>query len=180
MKKQNIKLSLFIALTVVFSLSVTYAYIFLTATDTSETNQGGCFEVYYSGQAINNSALQSTTDYTQGATSDIILSKDSSCKIYTEASINIHTDSTLTDAPLETGALKYKIMQGDTEISSGSINEPTTEDQTLATVELTNTQTTYTVYLWIDSSISLGTFNGKNYSGYFYASSTQSSTVTGA
>ena len=180
MKKENIKLSITIALLVVFSLAVTYAYLVLNASGTEDSGQGGCFVVNYTGQAISNASLQSTVDYTEGATSNIILSKNENCEIYNEASIYIHTDATQTDAPLSNGALKYKIMQGDTEISSGSIAAVTesSDDQLLATVDLTETATTYTVYLWIDPDISKGTYHEKNYAGYLYASSTQASTIT--
>lgn len=182
MKKENSKLIIIILILLTISLSATYAFLNLSASGASDANQGGCLQVNYTGQAINNSSLQSTTDYTQGATSDITLSKNANCDIYSEASIYIHTDAAQTDAPLSNGALKYKVMQGTTEINSGSIAavDEQSEDQLLATVTLTSTSTTYTVYLWIDPEISQGTYNEKTYTGYLYASSTQSSTVTGA
>lgn len=175
MKKENIKLSITILLIVVFSLSVTYAWMELNTNSSTSENQSGCFVVNYSGQEINNTSLKSTTNYLEGASSNIILSKNSNCKIYTEASIYIHTNSESTTAPLSNGAMKYKIMQGTTEIQSGTIEE--SEDQLLATVPLTDTNVTYIVYLWIDPEVSKGSYNGKTYSGYLYASSTQSSTV---
>lgn len=179
MKKENIKLSITILLVVVFSLSVTYAYMELSASNSTSENQSGCFVVNYSGQEINNSSLKSASDYTQGASSNIILSKNSGCKIYTEASIYIHTNSSETTAPLSNGAMKYKVMQGTTEIQSGTISavDENSEDQLLATVALTNQNVTYTVYLWIDPEVSKGSYHGKNYSGYLYASSTQSSSI---
>lgn len=181
MKKENTKLSIVILLIVVISLSVTYAFMTLNATSGNNSGEGGCFNVNYSGEEINNTSLQSTTDYTLGAKSNVVLSKSTDCKIYSEAEIYIHTDATLTDAPLSNGALKYKVMQGSTEISTGSIaavTADTEEDQLLATVPLSETETTYTIYLWIDPSISQGTYHEKNYSGYIYASSVQTSTVT--
>ena len=45
------------------------------------------------------------------------------------------------------------------------------------TVPLTKVDTAYDIYLYIDSSVSLGTFNDTTYSGYLYASSNQTSTV---
>jgi hypothetical protein len=181
MRKDNFKLSIIISLLVVISLSATYAYMEMSASNNSSTGTAGCFEVNYSGQSIDNSSLKSTKDYTEGATSNIILSKNQDCEIYTEASIIIHTNSDITDAPLSNGAMKYKIMQGTTEISSGSIAavDANSEDQILAIVPLTETNVTYTVYLWIDPEISRGSYHEKIYSGYLYARSTQSSTVTG-
>lgn len=178
-KAKNIKTIIIIILLVVASLSLTYAYMLLNSTKTTDSTQAGCFVVNYTGQSINNTSLQSTEDYTQGEVSDIVLSKNKDCEIYTEASIYIHTNSSETDAPLSNEALKYKIMNGSTEVSSGSIKTVTSgnEEQLLATVPLTTTSTTYKVYLWIDSSISRGSYNEKTYSGYLYASSTQSSTI---
>lgn len=50
-------------------------------------------------------------------------------------------------------------------------------DTLLATLPLENTEVTYTVYLYIDSTISLGNYNDKTYSGYIYATTEQTSTV---
>ena len=179
MRKENIKLSVTILLIIVFSLSVTYAWLELSANNSTSKNQSGCFIVNYEGQEINNASLKSTTNYQEGASSNIKLSKNSNCKIYTEASIYIHTNIEGTTAPLSNGAMKYKIMNGTTEIQSGVISEVTegSENQLLATVPLTDTNVTYIVYLWIDPEISKGSYNGKTYSGYLYASSTQSSTI---
>lgn len=194
MKKENIKLSITILLIVVFSLSVTYAWMELSANSNTSESQSGCFVVNYNGQEINNQSLRSTTNYLEGASSNIILSKNSNCKIYTEASIYIHTNTEGTtlysseenENKLSNGALKYKLVKvegegqtaTETEISTGSI---TTVGDTLLNAEekitLTDYYITYKVYLWIDPEVSKGSYNGKTYSGYLYASSTQSSTV---
>lgn len=177
----NIKSLIIIALLVIFSLSATYAFLNLNASaNNATTGTGGCFNVNYTSQAISNSALVSTTTYTEGASSNVILSKNENCQIYTTANIMIHTDSTNTTAPITNGALKYKIekISGDGSIQSGgegSINQ--TGDITLATVTLTETDTTYKVYIWIDSTISNGTYNGTAYSGYLYAEATQTSNI---
>ena len=181
MRTTNYKLSILISLIVVISLSTTYAYIQLTDSGNTATGEAGCFVVNYDGQAINNASLQSTTNYTESdAFSTITLSKNENCEIYTEASIYIHTNSATTDAPLSDGAMKYKIFQGSTEIATGTIVAVTadSEDQLLKKVTLTEDPITYTIYIWIDTRISQGSYNGKNYSGYLYARSTQSSTVT--
>lgn len=179
MRKENIKLSIIITLLVVLSLSSTYAYLELGSSNkNTTTGNAGCFVVNYTGQTINNSSLLSTTDYTKGAKSDIVLSKNANCEIYTKASIYLHT--TTTNAPISNGAMKYKIMKGTTEVASGVITaDSANEEQLLTTVTLTTTSTTYSVYIWIDPAISLGTFHAKTYSGYIYASSTQTSTVKG-
>lgn len=179
MQRENIKLTIIIFLVVIFSLSATYAFIEINQGNNTTSGTAGCFEVNYSGTTINNASLQSTTDYTKGASSIISLSKNSGCQIYDQAEILVHTNSARTTAPLSDGAMKYKVMQGTTQISNGSISAvtATSEDQVLATVPLTETSTSYTVYLWIDPTVSQGSYHGKSYEGYFYARSTQTSTV---
>jgi len=180
MRNTNIKLSIIISLIVALSLSTTYAYIEITNDNNTASGDAGCFEVNYNAQAIDGTTLQSSDNYDPEKYSTVTLSKNENCEIYTEASIYLHTNSENTDAPLSDGAMKYKIMQGNTEIASGTINEVTqdSEDQLLKTVDLTENAITYTIYLWIDSTISQGSYDGKSYSGYLYARSTQSSTIT--
>ncbi len=175
MKKPNIKLLISIGIIIIFSLGVTYAFMNLTTSSNTATGEGGCFQVEYTGgQAINNLTLASSTNYLEGENTELTLSKSADCQIYTEANIVIYTN-TETTAPLANGALKYIVLQGSTTVSSGEITK--TGDQTLATVTLTSTATTYQVYLWVDSDISQGTFDDKTYSGYIYANSTQTSTI---
>ena len=50
-------------------------------------------------------------------------------------------------------------------------------DTLLATLPLEDTEITYTIYLYIDSTVSLGNYNDKTYSGYIYATTEQTSTV---
>lgn len=176
MKRENIKSVAIIGIIVLFSLGATYAFLNFGATNNTATGVGGCFEVNYSGQVINNLSLESTATYTEGASSNVILSKSTNCQIYTEAEIYIHTNTTTT-APISDGALKYKVLNGSTTVGEGSVT--TTGDTKLATVTLSTTATTYKVYLWIDSDISNGKYHEKTYSGYIYASSIQSSTVKG-
>lgn len=174
MRNTNIKTLIIIILLVVFSLSATYAFVNLSAIDNTATGTGRCLDVNYSGQAINNSALVSTTNYTEGASSVVTLSKATGCDIYTEADIMISTNSNIT-APISDGALKYKILQSTQVISEGSIT--TTGDTKLATVNLNTTATAYTVYIWIDSDISQGNYNNKTFSGSLWAQAVQTSTI---
>ena len=195
MRKENIKLSIIILLVVVVSLSATYAYLELSDSHSSATGTGGCFEVNYQATEINAAALRSTTNenYKDGASSTITLSRNANCEIYTEAYIYLHTNSVAANikAPLCTEAyldenpnhsscsLRYKIVkvEGETEtlLNEGSIMD--VEDQLLTTVDLTEVETLYKVYIWINSETSKGTYNKKTYSGYLYASSSQSSTI---
>lgn len=178
MKKENLKSSIIIGLIVIFSLSATYAFLNLSVSKSDATGTGGCFNVSYTAQNISNASLKSSTTYSEGAETTVTLSKDSSCKIYTESEIYLHTDSTNTtaDFPFSNGAFKYRVENGGTMISEGAITSGNT-DVVLATVPLTDTKTEYKIYIWIDSSLSKGAYNDKSYSGYIYAKSTQTSTV---
>lgn len=177
MEKTNLKSIIIIGILVIFSLGSTYAFLNFRATNSSTaTGEGGCFQVNYSGQAINNLSVATTSTYTEGVSSDIILSKSTDCQIYTEADIYLYTDEDDTTAPITTvQALKYKVMTGSTTVSEGTIT--TTGDTKLATVTLSTTSTTYKVYLWIDADISNGSYNSTTYSGYIYASASQTSTI---
>lgn len=174
LNKYNIRSSIVIAIMITAVLSATYAFVNLSANSTTSNSVAGCFEVQYTGTPISN-ALVSTTNYLEGSHSKVTLSKGTNCKIYTTATIYIHTNTTTTAPIAQTQALKYKVMSGTTEVSTGLINQ--TGDKSLATVTLTETATTYDVYIWVDSEISDGAYNEKTYSGYIYATSDQTSTI---
>lgn len=175
MKKENLKSIIIVGLVVIFSLSATYAYMSLSANQNNATGTGGCFNVSYTGQNITSASLKSSKTYSEGATTTVTLSKDTSCKIYTESQIYLYTQSTTT-APISNGSFKYRVEKAGTKVSEGAITK-TGADTLLATVPLTDTKTEYKIYLWIDSTTSLGTYNDTSYSGYVYAKSTQTSTV---
>ena len=157
--------------------SFTYAYNAFTATATGTTGEGGCFQVSYTGQNLNAGELLSTTNYLEGAHTTITLSKDSTCKIYTEANIYLKTNNTTTAPIATTPALRYKILEqtNNTLIEEGLVNS--SSEYLLTTVPITDTETTYIIYIWIDAELSGGAYDNKSYSGYIYAESVQSSTV---
>lgn len=180
MKKENLKSSIIIGLIVIFSLSATYAFLNLSANNGDATGTGGCFNVSYTAQNISNASLKSSTTYSEGAATTVTLSKDSSCKIYTQSEIYLHTDEEKTTAnfPFSNGAFKYRVEKSGTMVSEGTVTSMDS-DTVLATVPLTDTKTEYKIYIWIDSTLSKGAYNDKAYSGYIYAKSTQTSTVKG-
>ena len=181
MRQEYLKSIIIIGLILLFSISSTYAFLTLNATNSSATGQGGCFVVSYSGDAITGIEVSSGAAYTSGAHSTVTLYKDSTCKIYSEASIYLHinTGSTIPLSPSNVAyeSFKYKVMSGSTEISSGVVTGTIGNDFLLATVELSNTVKSYDVYFWIDSATSIGEYDAKSFSGYIYAISTQTSTV---
>ena len=171
------KLLTIIFIIIAFTLTGTYAFLNLSALENTTTAQAGCFEVNYSAQEISSDSLMSTTNYLEGAHTQVTLSKNENCEIYTEASIYIHTSSDTTTAPLNTTqALKYKVLYSGTEISTGVITIES-DDTLLATVDLTEDERVYDIYIWIDSNLSAGLYNNTTYSGYIYAESIQSSTI---
>lgn len=159
----------------VIIIGTTYAYMSIDATNSVATGDGGCFEVSYSGQNLNAGNVLSTVNYMEGAHTTVTLSKDTSCKIYSEANIYLHTDNSTTAPISSIHALRYKIFMESTLLSEGVITN--LGDVLLATVPLTDNQVQYTVYLWIDSNLSSGSYDGTNYFGYIYAESNQTSTV---
>ncbi len=181
-KSENLKSIIIISLIVIFSLSTTYAFLNISSPTGNAEGQAGCFEVAYVKGADINSSLESSETNPQNTSTELKLSKSEECQIYTEADIYIHTNDTTTAPITSTQALKYKIegtnllKDGKTVNSlEGVIN--TLGDQKIATVKLTTTPTNYKIYIWVDSTISQGNYNDKTYSGYIYASSTQTSTV---
>ena len=111
MKKENLKSSIIIGIIVIFSLAATYAFLNLSVNNNDAPGTGGCFNVSYTAQNISNASLKSSVTYSEGATTTVTLSKDSSCKVYTESEIYLHTDSvnTTTDFPFSNGAFKYRV-----------------------------------------------------------------------
>ena len=155
--------------------SSTYAYLYLGSNNNSISGSGKCEGVNYKGENISASNLVSTTNYLEGAKSTITLSKNKDCTIYTYVNLYLYTNNTTT-APITTvKALKYKIVSSNNVTYSGVVSYM--EDTLLATLPLEDTEITYTIYLYIDSTLSLGNYNDKTYSGYIYATTEQTSTV---
>lgn len=166
---------IFIFAFVVLLIGSTYAYQQLGATSNTAQGQGGCFQVNYSGQNLDAGSIVSTDNYLNGAHTTVTLSKDSTCKIYTEANIYIHTNNETT-APIDTTeAMRYKLVTNDGYERNGFITVK--GDTLLGSVALTDTSTTYTIYVWVDSDLSEGAYHNTSYSGYIYAESAQTSTV---
>lgn len=177
---KNRKIFIFISVIcifLIFTIGGTYAYLYLGQTDNSTaTGKGYCDSVFYEGTNINASNLVSTTNYLEGSKTEVELYyKNDACSIYPFVTIYLHTNDSTTAPITSVNAFKYKVFNGSTKVSEGVITAK--GDVKLATVPLTRTSTTYSVYLYIDSNISNGYFDAKTYSGYIYASATQTSTV---
>ena len=157
----------------------TYAYLFLsTSSENTVTGTGGCFVVDYVGQVINAGNLNTTTNYLEGAKTTVTLSKNENCDIYTLGNIYVYSDPDVTTFPIvETPALKYTIIDEDGLVyEEGLITD--VGDVLLTEVDLYEEPTSYDIHLWVDSELSRGTYNNTSFSGYIYATSDQSSTIT--
>lgn len=203
MKKNNIPMIIIIILLICLSLGSTYAFLNIDLSKNTITGNAGCFVVEYIGEAGQyirpSEKLTTSADYTSGGSSTVTLSKNSGCKIYTKANIYLYTNEQIINEDgtpsgtsnelLSENALKYTVVDANNNIvvdantsqeASGSI---TTSGATkLTTVNLTETPTTYTIYIWIDNSITYQSqtiYDGLTYSGYIYADAQQESTYNG-
>ena len=177
MKNKRVFIGLFaLFFFLILTIGGTYAYLSLGNSNSTATGKGYCNSVFYEGTNINASNLTSTTNYLEGSKTDVKLYyENDECSIYSSVNIYLHTNNETTSPITSVHAFKYKVFNGSTKVSEGVITSK--GDVKIATVPLTRTSTTYSVYLYIDSNVSNGYFDNKTYSGYIYASATQTSTV---
>jgi len=176
-KKKIVKFILFLF---IYSLTITgstYAILTLNAQNNTMTGSGYCNNINYTAEIIDSSSITSTENYLEGAKTNITISNNTNCRIYTLAHIYLYTNESTTSPIEEVPALKYKVFDGEILIKEGTITQK--KDTLIATVPLSHISTTYTVYTYIDSSISNGSYNNTNYSGYIYATTEQTSTING-
>ncbi len=183
MLKRSIKYFIIILVIATLTISSTYAYLLLQVSSNQISGDGGCFQVSYSGTTINVLDMASSDTYTDGAHSTITLSKDSSCKIYTEAAIYLHVNDASTlpisSSMSASNAFKYNVLNNGNVVSSGVVRKSgSSNDILLGTYTLTDTVKSYDIYLWIDYNLSDGYYDQKVFSGYLYANSVQTSTIT--
>ena len=166
----------------------TYAYMQVGDSRNSLSGQGGCDEgILYQGTEIYHTNLSVTDNYLEGAKGTIELAKNPDCKMYNNASIILHIDSFLHVDPTSGSTttadsnmlLNYKIMNGNTTVVQGTkSNVYPDSDLYLFDVSLTESPTTYIVYLWVEPNSNLEDryFDNDEISGYLYAYSIQQST----
>ena len=150
---------------------LTYAWFTWASNNTIIQGDTGCFTIQYTNGTAISGSLAPSSDYTGGKSTTATLNINSTCTTDGDATINLVTDSSAgTAINLATGAVKYAVYQGTTEVNSGTVSSAT---QALATFALTKVATTYTVYVWVDGEIADNTFVGKTYSGYISGSAVQ-------
>lgn len=150
---------------------LTYAWFTWTSGNTILGGSTECFTInYVNGQNISGQITPSAS-YTGGKTTTVQIGIDSGCNIGGTGTIKLTTDSSDENAiNLEDGAVKYAVYNGDTEVKSGNVIAGTMD---LATVNLTKSLVTYTIYVWVDGAVVDNTYVGKSYSGYIHASAEQ-------
>lgn len=166
--------------------------------DDSNANviKGGheCINISYAkGNDINATELNFVDVYTESAaTTTITFYEDETCGnyngtiyIYTNESSSSSLLTGLTTSGVSHGVLRYTIEK---KVGSNGVSETYTGyitskgDTEIEVGLLENSQTTYTVYLWLEKdttgTIDNGTISEVTYSGYIHASARQTSTYT--
>ena len=148
---------------------LTYAWFTWQSGNTILGGTTECFTInYVNGQNISGEIVPSV-NYTGGKTTTVEIGIDPSCTIGGTGTIKLTTEESTT-MNLSDRAVKYAVYNGDSEVSSGNVAEGTIN---LATVNLTTSQVTYTVYIWVDGSVTDNSYVGTTYSGYIHASAEQ-------
>lgn len=134
--------------------------------------------ILYRGSEIYNTNLSVTDNYLEGTKGSVTLSKNPNCKIYTNATIYMHTDN-ISVSGEDNLVLHYKVMNGNTSVSDGSFSPIVGENHVLANINLTDADITYTMYLWVEHTNDLTDryLDEATFAGYFYADATQTSTI---
>lgn len=157
---------------ILFMVGATYAWFTWQSGNTILSGTSGCFEIQYTNGTAISGAISPSSDYTGGKSTTATLNIKSSCTTEGTATIHLTTNASTT-VDLTKNALKYAVYQGSTLVAGGEGSITATGVKDLATVTLSKTATTYTVYVWLDGSLTDNTFVGKSYSGFIHASATQ-------
>ena len=130
----------------------------------------GCFTINYTkGQDVTSSIEVGTSYSDKGVSSDIVMYKDPACKVDALGTLYLTTNDT-SSIDFSTGALKYSVVVNGTEVASGSVKG--IANQVIYRFYLNNTETTYKVYIWLDSSLYIEK-QDDNYSGFVHAEAIQ-------
>ena len=130
----------------------------------------GCFTINYTkGQDVTGSIEAGTSYQDKGVSTDIVMYKDPNCKVDALGTLYLTTNDTST-IDFTSKALKYSVVVNNTEVASGSVKG--IANQVIYRFYLNNTETTYKVYLWLDSSLYIEK-QDDNYSGFVHAEAVQ-------
>ena len=208
MKEHRITIILMLVLLITLLLGSTYAYLIIGSTNNQISGEASCFDIEYNGHIgtynSNSDALEPSQTYNAPYENNtgfayVTLSKAADCKIYNTVNIKLKTKNITSTSNnsndytsrslLTEGALKYRVVDSSNTSNywEGTITTTDTTIETLDTtlassIPLTNTATTYNIYIWVDSAITKNSniiYDGLKYSGSIYVDAVQSSTHTG-
>ena len=159
-KKNKIILIISISVLVVCLLGGTYAYYKSLLSKTSginSTTRGLDYYINYTkGTDVTAAALNPSTSYEGGASSDIeFWKKDDSYDIYGKIELTVNTIGTNLK---NSSALKYAVVNNGNVLKEGSLKGTTSGSKitVLKNLYLEQTKQIYTVYVWLDNSEELG------------------------
>ena len=190
MKNKNlIRIIIGVILLITLVAGATYAWFAWQSSNVNISGTSGCFDINYDkgqniGSVDNPFALRTSCSYEGGVSNSVTVSMDSTCNTSGIASINIGTNSFIlydgiTDAfTAGSNILAYQVVKVTTETVDGEevtsetaidgcngyINNSSTKS--LCEVGVTQTPTTYKVYLYLDCNTVTTTYIGASYSGY--------------
>ena len=160
---------------------LTYAYISINTTNNSTVDASlSCVDIVYSkGTDVEVSDVNFVSGYTYSdVNTTVTFYKSNTCNSNVEGTISIYTNATTSSTLLSSGVLKYTIVKNTNpeEVFTGYINSTGDTDVNIGLLE--STETTYTVYLWLEenSSVTLEDITEASYSGYVHASAKNTST----
>ena len=157
MKKKILYSVLIVLLIIIVSVGITYAWLSWSGSvNISGTSE--CFDVnYVKGQDIGSeespAKLSLASSYTEGLSTVVKVNLNDTCTILNgTGTLYLNTDSITSNILLTSNVLKYQVLDGTTEITSGII----TSTGTLAiydNIPITNEEKSITVYIWIDGNL---------------------------
>lgn len=167
-KKNKIILIISISVLVVCLLGGTYAYYKSLLSKTSginSTTRGLDYYINYTkGTDVTAAALNPSTSYEGGASSDIeFWKKDDSYDIYGKIELTVNTIGTNLK---NSSALKYAVVNNGNVLKEGSLKGTTSGSKitVLKNLYLEQTKQIYTVYVWLDNSEELGDISNESLS----------------
>lgn len=146
-----------LAIVIIVSMS-TYAWLSWSSSNINIGGQAECFEVNYTkngdiGSDTSPAQFSLANSYTEGLSSSLDVSLKSTCGITNgTGKLYLNTDTTVTSSVLlSNNILKYQVLDGTTEVASGSVTSGTNGKLAIySNIPITTTSKTITVYLWID------------------------------
>ena len=166
----------------------TYAWFTWKSTNTNIQGTLGCFDIDYDkGQDIGSAdspyALRSSCNYKEGAKATVKINTKENCYETAKATINLTTtafnlydgNSAFT-APTQ-NVLKYQVTTGtdenETEVTGCSGYVESLSTIPMCNIDVTPTETTYNVYLYLDCNTVTTTYIGSTYTGYIQTAAYQ-------